>query len=42
MFEVFIVNFEHISHFCSGVSVVKFEQVNAGRVRFNTDTFISS
>ena len=25
---VFIVNFEHISHFCSSVSIVNFEQVN--------------
>ena len=25
-----IVNFEHISHFCSIVSIVNFEQVNAG------------
>ena len=29
-FGVF-VNFEHISHFCSSVSVVNFEHVNAGR-----------
>ena len=29
-FGVFIVNFEHISHLCSSISVVKFEQVNAG------------
>ena len=29
-FGVFIVNFEHISHFCSSVSIVNFEQVNAG------------
>ena len=29
--NVFIVNFEHISHFtrCSSVSIVNFEQVNA-------------
>ena len=27
---VFIVNFEHISHLCFSVSIVKFEQVNAG------------
>ena len=25
-----IVNFEHISHLCSSVSIVNFEQVNAG------------
>ena len=29
-FGVFIVNFEHISHLCSSVSIVNFEQVNAG------------
>ena len=29
-FGVFIVNFEHISHLCSNVSIVNFEQVNAG------------
>ena len=29
-FGVFIVNFEHISHLCSRVSIVDFEQVNAG------------
>ena len=28
-FGVFIVNSEHISHLCSSVSVVNFEQVNA-------------
>ena len=28
-FCVFIVNFEHISHFCFSVSIIKFEQVNA-------------
>ena len=27
-FGVFIVNFEHISHFCSSVSIVNFKQVN--------------
>ena len=26
-FDVFIVNFEHISHLCSSVSIVDFEQV---------------
>ena len=31
-FDVFIVNFEHISHLCSSVSIVNFEQVNAGWV----------
>ena len=29
-FGVFIVNFEHISHLCFSVSIVNFEQVNAG------------
>ena len=29
-FGGFIVNFEHISHLCSSISVVNFEQVNAG------------
>ena len=29
-FGGFIVNFEHILHFCSSVSIVNFEQVNAG------------
>ena len=29
-FGGFIVNFEHISHFCFSVSIVNFEQVNAG------------
>ena len=29
-FGVFIVDFEHISHLCSGVSIANFEQVNAG------------
>ena len=32
-FGGFIVNFEHISHICSSVSIVNFEQVNAGWVR---------
>ena len=27
---IFIVNFEHISHLVSSVSIVNFEQVNAG------------
>ena len=31
-FGVFIVNFGHISHLCSSVSIVNIEQVNAGRV----------
>ena len=31
-FGVFIVNFEHISHLCSSVSIANFEQVNAGWV----------
>ena len=29
-FGGFIVNFEHISHLCSSVSIVNFEHVNAG------------
>ena len=29
-FGVFIVNFKHISHLCSSVSFVNFEQVNPG------------
>ena len=29
-FGGFIVNFEHISQLCSSVSIVNFEQVNAG------------
>ena len=28
-FGRFIVNFEHISHLCSSVSIINFEQVNA-------------
>ena len=32
-FGAFIVNLEHISHLCSTVSVVNFEQVNGGWVR---------
>ena len=28
-FGVFIINFEHISHLCSSVSIVSSEQVNA-------------
>ena len=28
-FGVFIVNFEYISHLCSNISTVNFEQVNA-------------
>ena len=31
-FGVFIVNFEHTSYLCSSVSIVNFEQVNAGWV----------
>ena len=27
---MFRINFEHISHLCSSVSIVKFEQVSAG------------
>ena len=45
-FGVFIVNFEHISHLCSGVSVVNFEHVTAGwfvwkRLLFGKKTFLS-
>ena len=29
-FGAFTVNFEHISHLCSSVSIVNFEHVNAG------------
>ena len=29
-FGAFIVNFEHISHLCSSVSIVNFEHVIAG------------
>ena len=29
-FGGFTVNFEHISHLCSSVSIVSFEQVNVG------------
>ena len=28
-FDVFIGNFEYVSHLCSSVSIVNFEQVNA-------------
>ena len=31
-FGGFIVNYEHISHLCSSVSIVNFKQVNAGWV----------
>ena len=31
-FSGFIVNFEHISHLCSSVSLINFEQVTAGWV----------
>ena len=31
-FDVFIDNFEHISHLCSSVSIVNCKQVNAGWV----------
>ena len=31
-FDVFIANFEHISHLCSSISIVNFKQVNAGWV----------
>ena len=43
-----IVNFEHISHFCSSISVVNFEQVNASwasgtmYVRFKLQRFTNS
>ena len=32
-FWCFIVNFEHISHLCSSVSIVNFEHVIAGWVK---------
>ena len=35
-YSVFIVNFEHISHLCSSVSIVNFKQVIAGWVRFKS------
>ena len=35
-FGVFIVNFEHISHLCSSVSIASFEQVNVGWVIIKT------
>ena len=31
-FGGFIVNFEYVSYLCSGVSIVNFEQINAGWV----------
>ena len=35
-FGVFIVNFEHISHLCSSVSIANFEQVKAaGKEKIN-------
>ena len=34
-FGVFIVNFEHILHLCSSVSIVNFEYVIAGRVTYS-------
>ena len=37
-FGVFIVNFEHISHLCSSVSIVNFEQVNADWVYVNENS----
>ena len=40
-FDVFNVNFEHISHLCSSVSIVNFQQVNAGLVTKNYDINIS-
>ena len=33
----FVVNFEHISHLCSRVSIVNFEQVNVGWVKGDKD-----
>ena len=35
----FIVNFEHISHVCSNVSIANFEQVNAGFINNNNSTY---
>ena len=37
---VFIVNFEHISHFYSSVSIVDFEQVNVSWVNCVENTSI--
>ena len=39
-FGGFIVSFEHISHICSSVSVVNFEQVNAGWVIFSAKKLV--
>ena len=36
----FIVNFEHISLLCSSVSIVNFEQVNAGWVTYINNAHI--
>ena len=36
----FIVKFEHISHLCSNVSIVNFEQVNAGWDYFTVMPFL--
>ena len=39
-FGGFIINFAHISHLCSSVSIVNFEQVNAGcTFTFTFDNF---
>ena len=35
LFGVFIINFEHISHLCSSVSIVNFKQVNACWVAYS-------
>ena len=35
--SAFVVNFEHISHLCSRVSIVNFEQVNVGWVKGDKD-----
>ena len=37
---VFVVNFEHISHLCSRVSIVNFEHVIAGWVSFSLKLYL--
>ena len=39
-FGGFIVNFEHISHLCSSVSIVNFEQVNPGWIWYKQKKYI--
>ena len=38
----FIVNFDHISHLCSGVSVVNFEHVIVGWAMFEIKQYYNS